>query len=86
MSNNTLLTKSWSCVESQPGDIRQLREEERNLLIVSAIPVEENWVILSRYGDDHWQFTGQPTNRSDGHSYLNFNRVPSKTIGRWLLR
>lgn len=77
MSNNTLLTKSWSCVESQPGDIRQLREEERNLLIVSAIPVEENWVILSRYGDDHWQFTGQPTNRSDAHSYLNFNRVPA---------
>lgn len=77
MNINTVPIQSWTEIESQPGDIRELPDEERNALIVSAIPVEKHWVILSRYGDDRWQLTGLPTNRRNAHSYLNFHRIPA---------
>jgi len=77
MNNNPVHSQSWTRVESQPMDVRGVPEKERNALIVSAILVEEHWVILSRYDDDRWQLTGLPTNRRNAHTYLDFHRVPA---------
>ena len=77
MNTNTELSQSWICVESQPNDVRALRKDERNALIVSSVHLEEQWVILSRYGDDRWQLNGLPTNRSESHTYLDFRKVPA---------
>ena len=77
MSTNPELSQSWKSIEAQPTDVRALRKEERNALIVSAVHLEEQWVILSRYGDDCWQLNGLPTNRSESHTYLDFRRVPA---------
>lgn len=77
MSNNALLSRPWACVESQPGDVRELPESQHNALIVSATQVEGHWVILSQYGDDCWQLDGMPSNMRDSQKYLNFQHVPT---------
>lgn len=61
---------------AQPDDVHLLPDEERDLLIISAIQVDGTWVIKSQYGDDIWKLTGGTTNRSSTHKQLDFNQVP----------
>ncbi|WP_339456607.1 MULTISPECIES: tyrosine-type recombinase/integrase [unclassified Pseudomonas] len=77
MSNNAEFSLPWACVESQPGDVRELPESQRSTLIVSATQVEGHWVILSQYGDDCWQLDGMPSNMRDSQKHLNFQHVPT---------
>lgn len=77
MSNRTLSTLSWPSIESQPEDVRGLIENERDNLIVSAFRVQDQSVIVSRYGDDCWQLGGLPTNTSESRRQLNYQRVPA---------
>ena len=77
MSNNAVITLPWPCVESQPGDVRELPESQHDALIVSAAQVEGHWVILSLYGDDCWQLDGMPSNMRDSQKHLNFQHVPT---------
>lgn len=76
MSNNAMVSLPWACVESQPEDVRELPDSQRDALIVSAIQVEGRWVILSRYGDDCWQLSGLPSNVRDSQKRLDFQKVP----------
>jgi integrase len=77
MSNNAEFSLPWACVESQPGDVRELPEGQHDTLIVSATQVEGHWVILSQYGDDCWQLDGMPSNMRDSQKHLNFQHVPA---------
>ncbi|NKF26571.1 tyrosine-type recombinase/integrase [Pseudomonas sp. BGM005] len=77
MTKNTELSLPWDCVESQPVDVRELQESQRDALIVSATQVEGHWVIISRYGDDCWQLDGIPSNIRDSQKHLDFQRVPT---------
>ena len=76
MSGNNLVTPFWANIESQPGEIRELPEIDRDALIVSAILVDDHWVILSRYGDDIWLLDGFTSNVPDNLRRQDFSRVP----------
>ncbi|WP_019334769.1 hypothetical protein [Pseudomonas syringae] len=66
----------WALLAARPGDVNGLPESERDALIITAIQVDGQWVILSRYGDDTWQLDGFPTNVPAGNRRLYFSTVP----------
>ncbi|WLG83687.1 integrase [Pseudomonas cucumis] len=76
MSDDTLAALSWALLDTQPGDVRELTESERAALIISAIEVDGQWVILSRYVDDVWQLDGFTSNVPLSHKQLDFGTVP----------
>ena len=76
MSDSTLAEGSWPPLATQPGDVRELPESERDALIISATQVDGQWVILSRYGDDIWQLDGFTSNTQASHKRLDFSTVP----------
>lgn len=76
MSSNSTITQPWPSFELLPAEVRGLPVSERDSLIVSAIKVEEQWVILSRYGDNIWQLDGFTNNTSDSRRRLDFTRIP----------
>lgn len=63
-------------LENQPDYARSLPKIERNLLIVSAIKVDDTWVIKSTFADDIWAVTGGPTNLSRRRRLLDFRKIP----------
>jgi len=77
MSANAELSPFWACVESQPADVRELQENQRDALIVNAIQVEGSWVIISLYGDHWWKLDGFPNNVTDSQRRLDFQRIPT---------
>lgn len=76
MSNNAVVTLPWTNIEFPPGEAHELPDDDRAALIVSAIQVDGQWVILSRYDDDVWQLDGFTTNVPDNLRHLDINRVP----------
>lgn len=76
MSNNTLAALPWALITAQPSDVREVPEFERDALIISAVRVDGQWIIISRYGDDIWKLDGFTSNTSSGEKRLNFDRVP----------
>ncbi|POF90024.1 tyrosine-type recombinase/integrase [Pseudomonas putida] len=80
MSKSNVVTLPWASIELQPGDVRELPESDRDALIVSAIPVDGHWVILSRYRDNIWQLEGLTSNVPDNMSNLDFSRVPAEFV------
>ncbi|TWC55292.1 hypothetical protein FBY04_11052 [Pseudomonas sp. SJZ080] len=76
MSDNTPEALPWAPLATQPGDVRGLRESERDALIISATQVDGQWVILSRYGDDTWHLNGFTSNMPANQKRLNFGTVP----------
>lgn len=76
MSSNNTRTQPWPSFELLPAEVRGLPVSERDSLIVSAIQVEGQWVILSRYGDNIWQLDGFTNNTSDSCRRLDFTRIP----------
>lgn len=76
MSDNTLAALPWTPLNAQPGDVRGLPESERDALIISAIQVDGQWVILSRYGEDLWHIDGFPSNVPANKKRLDFGTVP----------
>lgn len=76
MSENTLAALPWAPFATQPADVRGLSESERDTLIISAVQVDGQWVILSRYSDDIWQLDGFTSNVRAGHKRLNFGTLP----------
>jgi hypothetical protein len=80
MSTSNATTLPWASIELQPGDIRELPEGDREVLIVSAIHVDGHWVILSRYRDNVWQLEGLTSNVPINMRNLDFNRVPAEFV------
>lgn len=76
MSDNTLAELPWPSLAAQPGDVRGLPDSERDALIISAIQVDGQWVILSRYGDDIWQLDGFASNTPAYQKRLRFSTAP----------
>ncbi|MDT4820077.1 hypothetical protein FQZ97_532090 [compost metagenome] len=76
MSDNTLAELLWPPLAAQPGDVRGLPDSERDALIISAIQVNGQWVILSRYGDDIWQLDGFSSNVPANQKRMDFGTVP----------
>ncbi|MRK19862.1 integrase [Pseudomonas sp. JG-B] len=76
MSDNTLATLPYPPLAAQPGDVRGLPESERDALIISAIQVDGQWVIRSRYGDDIWHLEGFASNVPASKKRLDFGTVP----------
>jgi len=76
MSDNTLVATACASFAAQPGDVRGLSESERDALIISAIQVDGQWVILSRYGDTTWQLVGFTSNVEMSKKRLDFSTVP----------
>lgn len=81
MSGNSLVTLPWASIESQPGEVRELLESDRDALVVSTIQVDGHWVILSHYGDDIWHLDGFTNNVPDNLKQLDFSRVPAAFMG-----
>lgn len=77
MNDNTLAALPWAPLSTQPNDVRGLPESERDALIISAIQVDGQWIILSRYGDDIWQLNGFTSNVPASHKRLDFDTVPA---------
>ncbi|AVZ17511.1 integrase [Pseudomonas aeruginosa] len=76
MSDTPLATLLWAPLAAQPGDVRGLPESERDALIISAIQVDGQWVIRSRYGDDIWHLEGFTSNVKASGKRLDFGTVP----------
>ena len=76
MSSNTTITQNWPSFELLPADVRGLQVSERDSLIVSAIKVEGQWVILSRYGDNIWQLDGFTNSTPDSRRRVDFTHLP----------
>ncbi|HCT5508999.1 TPA: integrase [Pseudomonas aeruginosa] len=76
MSDDTLAVPTWAPIAAQPDDVRGLPEAERDALIISAIQVDGQWVILSRYGNDIWQLEGFTSNVPASRKRLDFGTVP----------
>lgn len=76
MSSNNTIMQPWPSSELLPAEVRGLPVSERDSLIVSAIQVEGQWVILSRYGDNIWQLDGFTSNTSDSRRRVDFTRLP----------
>ena len=39
--------------------------------------VGRHWLVLSRYGDNHWHFSGQPTNKQFSQLFIDFSVIPA---------
>lgn len=76
MSSNNTITQRWPSFELLPADVRGLQVSERDSLIVSAIQVEGQWVILSRYGDNIWQLDGFTNSTQDSRRRVDFTHLP----------
>lgn len=76
MNGNLLTVPPQVPLPTQPNDVYELAESERDALIISATKVGEHWVILSCYGDDTWQLDGFPNNISTSKTRLDFSIVP----------
>lgn len=63
-------------IEHQQATVRDIPDQERDQLIVSATMIDDAWVVVSRYCDDTWQLTGGPTNSTEGQKQLNFTQAP----------
>lgn len=61
---------------SQPADIRPLSMSEKDALVVSAVQIDGDWKVVSRYGDTSWTLIGGTTNDPASNRRLNFGRVP----------
>lgn len=75
--NHTQVGELPARLEAQPRDVLGLPREERDALIVSAREIDGQWIVLNRYGDDRWQFSGQPTNKQPSEQTLDFGSVPA---------
>lgn len=75
MINNTQTALSYSPLDTQLSDARGLSESDRDALIISAIQVDDQWVIISRYGDEIWHLDGFTSNVPTGRRQLNFSAV-----------
>lgn len=76
MNSNNTITQPWPSLELLPAEVRGLQVSERDSLIVSAIQVEGQWVILSRYGDNIWQLDGFTNSTPDSCRRVDFTCVP----------
>ncbi|WP_165671473.1 integrase [Metapseudomonas otitidis] len=76
MSEKTLVELPCPSFAVQSDDTRGLPESERDALVISATPVDGQWVILSRYGDDIWQLDGFTSNTRAGQKRLDFGTIP----------
>lgn len=76
MNDTSWATHPWAPLAAQPGDVRGLSESERDALIISAIQVDGQWVIRSRYGDDIWHLEGFTSNVQANIKRLDFGTVP----------
>ncbi|ELF7106282.1 TPA: integrase [Pseudomonas aeruginosa] len=76
MSDSPLTALPWPLLAAQPSDVRGLPASERDALIISAIQVDGQWVILSRYGDETWQLDGFASNVPANQKRLDFSTVP----------
>jgi hypothetical protein len=72
-SNSSLTLKE---LQTQPVDTRRLNGVDRNLLVVSALNLEGNWQVVSRYGDSIWIFYGGTTNKKASFRAFNFALFP----------
>lgn len=77
MSNNPMELMSLESFASQPCDANELTDTERDALIITAIEVNGEWVILSRFGDDTWKLGDVPSNVPACRKSINFIKVPS---------
>ena len=69
------LAVTW--LEAQSNDVRGQMPDERDALVVSARMVGRHWLVLSRYGDNHWHFSGQPTNKQSSQLFIDFSVIPA---------
>lgn len=72
----TISAQLPNLLEAQQVDVHAMSDVERDSLIISAIEVDGQWVILSRYGDPRWKLTGGPTNKAASQNTLDFVRLP----------
>lgn len=80
MTRSNSAMRPWASTESQPTDIMELSAKDRDALIVSAIRIDGDWVILSRYCDNIWQLEGVTSNVPDHIKNLDFNRMPAEYV------
>lgn len=76
MSDNTVAAHLRVPLDVQPTDARGLPKSECDTLVISAIKVDGQWVILSRYVDDVWQIDGFTSNVPASRKRLDFSTVP----------
>ncbi|UVE67737.1 hypothetical protein L2Y90_26815 [Burkholderia pyrrocinia] len=62
--------------QHQPLTVQGVPEQERDALIISTQEVSGYWIVLSHYGDDRWQFAGQPTNKMPSQKVIDFRGIP----------
>ena len=60
----------------KPVDFSKTSIDYQNRLIVSAVVIDGEFVILSRFGDDTWHFNNTPTNTGKYPSSIQFEIYP----------
>lgn len=76
MSNNNKVMTPLETIERQPTDIREVPENLRERLIISATKILNDWVITSQYGDKRWHLDGMPNNAPACRRYIDFETIP----------
>jgi integrase len=84
MTNKNVLEQPSAVQDCQPDDVRGIQPFERDLYIITATQVDEQWVVISRYADDVWYLNGFTSNVRSGNQYLDFNGMP--TVFRGIVR
>lgn len=64
--------------QAQQLSTQGMRETERDALIISFQEIDGHWIVLSRYGEDRWQFVGHPTNRMPSEQAIDFCKIPEE--------
>ncbi|MCD5973279.1 site-specific integrase [Pseudomonas quasicaspiana] len=71
------ITLATNCdLNSDVADLQSISAAETNLKVISAVKIDGEWVVVSRFGDDNWQVGGHPKNISRSHAMVNFNKFP----------
>ncbi|SEP47516.1 MULTISPECIES: integrase [Pseudomonas] len=69
-------TKQWEAIELQPSDLREIPENQRDAMIITATKIYDQWVVLSIYEHDRWQLDGIPSNARTSERHIDFLKAP----------
>lgn len=62
--------------KAEPADLIDISENQRDLTVISAIKINNEWVIVSRFGDDTWQTGDRLKNIAKSHATIDFRKFP----------
>lgn len=73
-----LVLATSSEFNAKAADLTKIAGIDQDRLVISAMKIEGEWVIVSRFGDDIWNIGGHSKNVNKYQSTVNFKVVPEQ--------